>query len=247
MTTQINFAELQKLIESNPNLLTLLQKNKQEEVIAPPLKPKVRKIKEGMTLEIEEPVSVPTEIVKEITPAQARKLQKKMLGVEGKRTRNITEEQKAVLLENLAKGRERLKMVQEEKRKLKEQQQFKPKEPETLKFPAKTVDNSDKTPIVVKKYIVKEKERKPRETEIRGKKTFTKAPDSESEDESDSGFETDKIMAHIDNDSTTSDSDAKIIRKIKKKVASIKKADKIIKKQQPVVPKSAFILNPFYS
>jgi len=245
MTTQINLTELQKLIDANPNLLTSLQAQKQPEV-----KPKMRRIKEGMVLEVEEPLP---EIVKEITPAQARKLQKEINGVQ-KRTRNITPEQKAILLQNLEKGREKLKAIQEEKRKAREQIEFQPKEPEVLKFQTKTAE-VPKT-VVVKKYIVKQKEPKKeqeRPQTSRKKKGFQKshlAYESEeeySEDETDSGFETDKIMANLDTDTTDGDSDAKIIRKIKKKVASIKKADKIVKRQLPPQVKQSMAINPFYN
>lgn len=248
MTTQINLTELQKLIDANPNLLTSLQAQKQPEV-----KPKLRRIKEGMTIEVEEPVQ---EIVKEITPAQARKLQKEINGVP-KRTRNITPEQKAILLQNLEKGREKLKALQEEKRKAREQIEFQPKQPEVLKFQAKTTSEVPKT-VVVKKYVVKQKEPKPKQEQerpqtSRKKKGFQKSPllyESEEEyfeDETDSGFETDKIMAHLDTDTTDGDSDAKIIRKIKKKVASIKKADKIVKRQLPPQVKQPIGINPFYN
>jgi hypothetical protein len=237
----INFEELRKLIDQNPSLLTNLQQNQpvKPAVQENPVKPK--NIRKGMIIEVEEPAK--EELIK-ITPKQAKKLQQEIVGVE-KRTRNITPEQKEILLANLAKGREKLKIINEEKKKLKEGQQFIPKkpEPQVLKFQARQLEENPTQKVVVKKYIVQEKEKKER---LPTSKKTRKPIES---DEGDTDEDTDHLVNNIIHPDTsdTDTSDGRIIRKIKKKVASIKKAEKIIKDKKASIPTPPINpYNPFF-
>jgi hypothetical protein len=198
----INIEQLRKLIESNPSLFSQTQTKEKKKVVP--------HIKENTVLEI----PPQTETVQYISKTKAKKLMEEA-GL--KRTRKITDEQRQQLLENLAKGREKLKAKQQEAKQNKVEKVETAKQPKIIKV-GENIDTNQ--PIV--KYVVKGKR-------LSNPKKYIKHEESEDEEES----ETTELSSL-----TTSESESdggKIIRKIKKKIKEIKKVDNTIKKMvQPI-------------
>jgi hypothetical protein len=140
MTDLLGIDKLRKLIETDPSLFTLLTGKK------PAGRPKGKKnattLVPGQELQIvSTPETVNNEQPKEISVSEAKRILQA-----SKKPRNYTEEQRAVMLDNLQKGR----TILLEKKKQKYEQ--------SLIEAAKRAEQAQKT-TVIKKYIIKKRNR----------------------------------------------------------------------------------------
>ena len=168
------------------------------------------------------------EIIKVISQTKA----KKILEENGmKRTRTITEEQKAQMLENLKRGRENLaeKRRQAKEQAEKERQDIKEKKGVEIKKEVKVnkdIPQEAQGPTV--KYIVKPK-KKSEFKRLENPKKYTQVQKKNEDSDEESSLNTDLS-------NTESESDGTILRKIKKKIKNIKKVDEAIKSTPIPIP-----------
>jgi len=171
-------------------------------------------IQPSETLSNEEPIPI------SVTQA------KKML----KRPRTYSEETRKKMLENLQKGRDKLKAQKEEK----------------IAQAQHAVDQAKKE-VVIKKYVIKPLQKKGEGVYSKvSKNTKQRSPEHKSEDET-------SIMA-----TTDFESDAEIYKRLKRKERLIKKANKIqklateqvvskpVEVPQPAAPKVVARANPYH-
>lgn len=182
--------QLKEIISKQPDVLSALgfkkagrPKGAKSSTVVEPGK-MIEVIQPSETISNEEPIP--------ISATQA----KKML----KRPRNYSEETKKKMLENLQKGREKLKAQKAEK-----EAAFQ-----------KSVDQA-KREVVIKKYIVKPLQRKGEGQHSKLKKQKIMDVDKSEEDSSDSSVHA----------TTDYESDADVYKKLKRKERLIKKANKI--------------------
>ena len=147
MTDLLSIEKLRKLIDTDPSLFTLLTGRK------PAGRPKGKKnattIIPGQELQIiSSPEVVNTEAPREISVSEAKRILQA-----SKKPRNYSDEQRAVMLSNLQKGRA---ILQEKK---------KQKYEESLIQAAKKAEEAQKT-TVIKKFVIKKRNRNetPQET-----------------------------------------------------------------------------------
>lgn len=224
----IDIEQLRKLIESNPSLFsqpqTKLQTTEKKKAIP--------QLKDNTVIEIPQQ----NETIQYISKSKAKKLMEEA-GL--KRTRKISDEQRAQLLENLAKGREKLKEKQQaQKAKKLEQVQSQPQinnKPKVIKV-GENVDTAQ--PVI--KYVVKGRRLS------NPKKYIKQEEESDEEIEPSSESELSSLTSESESDS------GKIIRKIKKKIKEIKKVDNSIKKiiqpsqSQPIQQPNKQVYNLWY-
>jgi hypothetical protein len=212
---------LRRLLDTNPNIL-------QEFGLGMAKKQKKPVLKPGTVITIPQERQEPEEIIKVISQRKAKKLLEEN-GVP-KRTRTISDEVKAQMLENLRRGREKLKAQRDEK--IKQVQEEKQVVEKQTKIPVKKeilVQKAIKNEGPVIKYIVKPKAK-------REVKKFVKA-DVDSEDE---------VSSSMPTDSESEISDTTLLRKIKRNIKSIKQVDKVIEdSKKPEIAKPRY--NLWYS
>jgi hypothetical protein len=171
-------------------------------------------IDEGTIIEVAEPI---VENVIEITPEQAKKMTKQK-----RKPRNLTDEQKEKMREALARGRailaERRANSKPEPIELPEP---KPKVIKKKELPADYVGD-----VQTKRYVVKAKPVKSKPIAIKKKVVKRDETDTE-EDTSDD---------ELPLETTESESEGTILRKITKKTKALKKVNDILEKQ-PIQPK----------
>ena len=133
----LDLKKLRKIIDDHPEILE---------------KPKLGRKKGGKNepVTIVATVQAPEAEVEEISYSKA-----KTLGISVRKPRQMTEEQKTKMLENLQKGREKLKILNEEKKRLKEEEAKKPK--------VREIDMVQDPKKPVKKYIIKPKRKHKKE------------------------------------------------------------------------------------
>lgn len=163
---------------------------------------------EGTVIEVAEPI----ENVIEITPEEAKKLTKQK-----RKPRNLTDEQKEKMREALARGR----AVLAERRAQNPKKTKVEKEPVELPGPkpkiVKKLPPNYVGEVQTKRYVVKSKPKKITKQESDS--------DDTSEEEVDIPIET-----------TESESEGTILKKITKKTKAIKKVNELLEKQ-PIIPK----------
>jgi hypothetical protein len=212
--------QLKNLITEKPEILKALGVKKSGRPVG---SKKMNVVEPGKLIEVIQPSeTVSNEDPIPISATQA----KKML----KRPRTYSEESRKKILENLQKGRDKLKALKEQKQ-------------AALK---NEVDQARKE-VVIKKYIVKPLQKKGEGKHSKvAKLSKQRSPEPESED--------DESSVHA---TTDFESDAEIYKKLKRKERLIKKANKIQKLAKepaeqksgtaapPVVPRQN-PYNPFY-
>lgn len=193
----LDVSSLKKFIESNPDLMNKIVGYK---------KPGVPK---GTKKPIQ-PVVVETEApeVEEISYSKAKKM-----GIIKRKPRNLSDESKQRMLDNLAKGREALKAYQEAKRKVKEDT---PTAPTVTKIKEKSIVEDDTKPT--KKYLVKPPKR-------RVKKEIPLMSDTDEEDTT--------TATDITESETTDVETRRIRKKVAKKQAVLDTIDKQLQKIPP--------------
>lgn len=213
---------LRRLLEGNPNIL-------QEYGLGLAKKPKKPVLKPGTVITIpQEKVEEPQEIIRVVSQRKAKQILEQN-GVP-KRTRTITEDVKKTMLENLQKGREKLKLQRDERKKEAEQQKeqvVKQSNIEVKKEIKLEKEIVNQGPTI--KYVIKPKTKREFKKLENPKKFIKDEEDSEEE-----------VSSSLPTDSESEISDTTLLRKIKRNIKTIKKVDKVIedtKKPEVVKPR----------
>jgi hypothetical protein len=180
----LDFRKIRKLIDENPQILE---------------KPKVGRKAGGRN----QPVSIIATVEAEPEVEEISYSRAKQLGIKLRKPKQMTEEQKAKMLENLEKGREKLREINMQKRKVREEESKKPKikEVNMVLDPKKTV----------KKYIIR-----PR------KKTVKKKEQPHEEEEIESSSESE---SETDIPSGTDVEEAKVKKRVERKIKAVREID----------------------
>jgi hypothetical protein len=214
--------QLRRLLEANPNILSDLGIKQEKQAKSKPT------VKAGTVITVpQEKPEEPQEIIKVISQRKA----KQILEENGmKRTRIVSDEVKKTMLENLQKGREKLKQqreerkmeIEKEKEKISKQSNIEVKKEIKLE---KEIKNQGPTI----KYVVKPKIKREFKKLENPKKFIKEEDDSE-----------DEVSSALPTDSESEISDTTLLRKIKRNIKTIKKVDKVIeetKKPEVVKPR----------
>jgi hypothetical protein len=218
---------LRRLLEGNPNIL-------QEYGLGLAKKPKKPVLKPGTVISIpQEKSEEPQEIIKVISQRKAKQILEQN-GI--KRTRTITEDVKKTMLENLQKGREKLKQQREEKKKEVEQQKEQVAKQSNIEVKKEIkLEKEIKNQGPTIKYVVKPKVKREFKKLENPKKFIKEEDDSE-----------DEVSSALPTDSESEISDSTLLRKIKRNIKTIKKVDKVIEEtKKPEVVKPRY--NLWYS
>ena len=227
--------QLRRLLEANPNILSDLGIKQEKQAKSKPT------VKAGTVITVpQEKPEEPQEIIKVISQRKA----KQILEENGmKRTRIVSDEVKKTMLENLQKGREKLKQqreerkmeIEKEKEKISKQSNIEVKKEIKLE---KEIKNQGPTI----KYVVKPKVKREFK-KLENPKKFIGAGTRKPEEEDDSE---DEVSSSLPTDSESEISDTTLLRKIKRNIKTIKKVDKVIEEtKKPEVVKPRY--NLWYS